>query len=468
VPAAKFQLDATASVGRILTESFKLRDMMQEAKRRPGVPWETAPDGRSEAMTRLLVTGASGYVGQRLCAVAAKHGWDIVVLGTAPAGRGIVRQLDWRLGDDTPSAIFDGVAAVVHLAHSWTSDDEHRVSSANINLTGTEKLAREAFAAGVPRFVFASTTSARPQALNAYGQIKFAIEERLFSLRMMGGQLSCARIGLVYGGTESGQYGLLSRLVRLSPILPMVALDRKVQPIYLDEVVAGVLALTARPAFSSSDRSVAISVLAGTDPIVFGDFLQILRRSHTGKGLILLPIPLWMALLVCDLTKLVPFVPTVDRERVLGLAGTSPMESARDLAALGVEIIPPTRRLAASSAVRRQTIAEARGMLAYVSGRRPLPKAAIARLVRAFDRDGMRPLWISRFVLNCPWLLRLFEPLGVRMDHRLAMRLHLAVMIAESIHSDGRHRTSLLSLLGLSVLEIATLPLRLLFGRIYA
>jgi nucleoside-diphosphate-sugar epimerase len=419
-------------------------------------------------MPRLIVTGASGYIGQRLCELAADRGWEVVVLGTAPSTGKIARSFDWRLGDYVPSAAFEGVTAVVHLAHSWNSDVEHRASLTNVNLSSAEKLARAAFAAGVPRFIFASTTSARPQALNAYGQIKFALEELLLALPEATGRVSCARIGLVYGGPERGLYGLLSKLVRLTPVLPMVALDRKVQPIYLDEVVAGLLALATGPAPSRDGVAAGVFVLAGPDPITFGNWLRILRRSHAGKGLALLPIPVWMALLACDLTRLVPFAPTIDRERVLGLLGTSPMESASDLAALGIDIMPPTGRFAALRTVRMQMIAEARAMLSYVSGEHTPPKAATARLVRSFDRQGALPLGIPRPVVICPWLLRVFEPLGARTEHRLAERLHLAVMVAESMREQGRRRPNIFSILSLAFLEVIALPFRLLLGRHYA
>ncbi len=413
-------------------------------------------------MSRLMVTGASGYIGRRLCALASDIGWDVVVLGRAPLDDRIVRRFDWRLGEEIPQSAFDGVKAVIHLAHSWNSDGEQRTSSTNINLAGTEKLARAALAADVPRFIFASTTSARPEALNSYGRIKYAVEKLLISLPTASNRVDCARIGLVYGGPEIGQYGLLSKLVRLLPLLPMVALNRKVQPIYLDEVVAGLLALAKRPATSIAP------VIAGPVPIAFGKFLQMLRRAHVGKRLILVPIPLRVALLACDLTSLAPFVLTVDRERILGLAGTSPMESTKDLADLGISIVPPIQRFARLRTPRRQLIAEARAMLAYVSGQPTVPRTSTARLVRALDRQGAQPLWILRFLLSLPWLLRVFEPFRVRMDHSLAMRLHLAVMVDESVCRDNRSRSNAVSLVGLAVLEVALIPLRLVLGRVYA
>jgi NADH dehydrogenase len=175
-----------------------------------------------------------------------------------------------------------------------------------------------------------------------------------------------------------------------------------------------------------------------------------------------------MALLGCDLTRLVPLVPTIDRERVLGLVGTSPMDSATDLTALDVEIISPTTRFGALRALRMQTIAEAKAMLSYVSGVSLPPKAATVRLVRALDRQGAQPLGIPRSVLNCPWLLRVFEPLRAPPGHRLAVRMHLAVMVAESMREQEHRRPNIPALVGLVVLEIIALPFRLLLGRRYA
>ncbi|MGO4139628.1 NAD(P)-dependent oxidoreductase, partial [Rhizobium brockwellii] len=90
----------------------------------------------------------------------------------------------------------------------------------------------------------------------------------------------------------------------------------KVQPIHLDEVAAGLLALA-----TGKDQPLQTFVLAQEKPISFAAWLRILRRGQ-GKGkLHFIPVPLTAALLACRLTKLLPLIPTVDPERVLGLAG---------------------------------------------------------------------------------------------------------------------------------------------------
>lgn len=436
--------------------------------RLPIVPATGELPGKAKmAPPRLLITGASGYLGRRLTELAAKRGYEVVALGTTPSAVA-ARNFSWRLGDEPPSEAFEGVAALIHLAHSWASDTKHGRRPENINLSGTEMLARAAIAAGVPRFVFASTVSARPEALNAYGRIKYALEQRLLALPEASTRLLCARIGLVYGGPETGQYGLLSKLVRLTPALPMIGLDRLVQPIYLDEVCQGLLALALEPLPPPADGLNSRFVLAGPEPMAFGNWLRLLRRAHTGKGIVFIPLPMRAALAACDLTRILPFVPTINRERVLGLAGTAPMGSAHDLAALKVAIFSPEKRLASLPSERRRIIAESMAMLSYVAGRR-LTTAAVARLVRGIDRQGGQSLGLPLLVLRCPALSRGLEPIRPRYTHRLAQRLHLAAMVVESMPDRDRpSRPRYISLVAQSLLEFAALPFRLMLGGLYS
>jgi hypothetical protein len=194
-----------------------------------------------------------------------------------------------------------------------------------------------------------------------------------------------------------------------------------------------------------------------------------LRRARTGTRLALLPVPISLALMACDLTRIIPFVPTVDRERVLGLAGAMPMASAADLAALGVVPADPAAKLATGRVARRRLLAEAAAMLRYVAGGPIRPAGSVIRLARALERDPAPGRALPAFVLRWPSLMRLLEPWRPSMKHGLSRRLHLAAMVAESPPSEAPIEAgSVATLTGQLALEVLVFPIRLLCGRLYA
>ncbi len=389
-------------------------------------------------MARLLVTGASGYIGRRLVEMARTDGHQLAILGR---GSGDLR---WSLGEPVPAGAFAGVDAVIHLAHSWAADAEGR---AGLNGDASEALARAALAGGAPRFVFASTNSARAEALNAYGREKFLTEGRLARLPGGASRLVSARIGLVYGGVPQGQYAMMRTLTRLTPLLPMIGLDRQVQPIHLDEVCAGLLALATRP-----DLSQPVYVLAGP-PMRFGEWLKLLRQAQTGDGMMLLPLPLGPVLALSRLG------PGSIRERLLGLAAASPMDSAASLEALGIVPADPARRL------DERPAAEGRALLVYM-GARPVTAAMMADLAEGMGRAGLAGLGLSGTLLRHPALLALFEPPANRPGHRLGTALHLASQVVAA-HQGERRRPGLIATGGLVLLDLLARPIRLLCGGRY-
>jgi nucleoside-diphosphate-sugar epimerase len=407
---------------------------------------------------RLVVTGASGYIGARFVERARGRGCEVVVLGSRPADTDVTA-VPWRLGEPPRLTAFLGATAVLHLAHDWMSDRLNGTGSGNLNLTGAEILADTARGAGLSRFVFASTTSARPEALNAYGKIKFAIEERLKALPWSEGRIFFARIGLVYGGPERAQYGLMSKLATL-PVLPMIGLDREVQPIHVDEVCDGLLALVLDP---PRDRQTV--VIAGPAPMTFGTWLRTLRRARHGRRLLVVPVPIALALKACDWSKWIPFVPTVERERVLGLAGAAPMPSGADLSALGLSLRDPVRALMDSRPARRRLIAESAAMLHYVAGAPVRSPGAIIRLARVIRRDPAFRRALPRVAVRWPALLRFIEPIRPATQHGLARQLHLAGMVAETLPTPQARRAPWWFSVTLQVaLEAVALPFRFVFG----
>ncbi len=283
----------------------------------------------------VLITGGNGYIGMQLVALALDKGYFVTILGRSPEGleASALRSFPWRLGDTVPFEAFisgDGhppVDAVIHLAHQWNAD---RPEADDENVVGTERLLHAVRAAGIGRFVFASSVSARADALNRYGRVKARITEML----SRPGE-AAARIGLVYGGPPAGMWGTLCRLVTIAPVIPMVDAHKGTQPIHLNDLCVGLIRMASVPSLSRKVYGLAAPV-----PIAFGAFLKILARERYGRALFVVPVPGRFALLLADLSASIPFGPAVDRERVLGLMGLPTIETAADLEDLGISLRP--------------------------------------------------------------------------------------------------------------------------------
>ncbi len=421
----------------------------------------------------IVITGATGYIGAWLLKGALARGWSVTVLGrTAGAASQHVRHVRWSLGEEPPAIAFQAfdaagpARAVLHLAHDWTGGAG---DSDDINPQATERLLVAARDAGADRFVFASTASARPDALNRYGRVKARIE----ALLTRPGELA-ARIGMVYGGPKKAMWGTLCRIATLAPVIPMISPHREVQPVHIDDLCEGLLRMAE---LDQPGRK--IYPLADAVPVTFGGFLKLVAAKVYGRPLAVVPLPLSLVLVALDVLSRIPFLPKVDKERVYGLAGITYVPSADALAELGLSLRPLADGLAAEMPMRRMLLAEAACLLAYVAGRRP-SAGMMRRYVRAVLQSGDRmPLALPGPVLRLPALMRLLDPLAVtgnKAVERARLRLHMAALLADTERPaqggcydyEGQGRSAaLVGLVRTAAVEGMSMPIRLLATRLW-
>jgi uncharacterized protein YbjT (DUF2867 family) len=109
---------------------------------------------------RVVVTGANGLVGSRICAALVERDATVRALvrrpGAAPALEGVEEQIGDFGDPDVAADVVEGASAVVTTVHPMGADREnqHRVA-----VEGTPVLARAARDAGVARLVHISTAA---------------------------------------------------------------------------------------------------------------------------------------------------------------------------------------------------------------------------------------------------------------------------------------------------------------------
>jgi len=278
----------------------------------------------------FLITGGTGYIGRRLVEMAQSQGHHVTLLGR-DTGDASLRTVPWRLGEDPTEVAFKSddwgkVDVVIHLAHDWNTNE----SGDEINLEGTRLLLDAARKNKVSRFVFSSSVSARPEALNCYGRIKARVETLLTET----GEIA-ARVGLVYGGAQEGMWGSICAMVKLSPILPMFGVNKPVQPIHVDEVCDGLLRLG-----TAENLDQPIYGLASPMAMTFGDFMRQVSLKIFHRNLYLLALPIPLILLAISVFNKIPGLPRVDKERILGIASLQHLPCSDDLLKLGMDIMP--------------------------------------------------------------------------------------------------------------------------------
>lgn len=233
-------------------------------------------------MLKLLVTGANGFVGQRLCNRLLSEGYHVrgaVRSSTASASlpeRIETVQID-TIGPTTDWAgKLDGIDTVIHLAarvHVMKETTDDPLSEFRyVNTAGTEHLACAAAEAGVRRLVYVSsikvngeqtigvpfTEHDEPAPEDPYGVSKWEAEQALQWISAESGlETVVVRPPLVYGPGVKGNFLSLLKWVQKGIPLPFGMLRNRRCLVALDNLVDVLVRCAERPQASGHTFLVA-------------------------------------------------------------------------------------------------------------------------------------------------------------------------------------------------------------------
>jgi nucleoside-diphosphate-sugar epimerase len=214
---------------------------------------------------KLLITGASGFIGKHLLSDHLKHDFDIRAAVRSPADLPCFTFVVGKIDGTTHwSDAVSGFDAVIHLAAYAHVTNPAKIDKALLqetNVQGTARLAQEAAKAGVKHFIFISSIGAMADSSNTilfadapckpttlYGQSKLMAEKELKSIAGKHGMdWTIIRPPLVYGPGNPGNMQRLLKLIRSGIPLPLASVRNRRSFVYVENLVDVIVACLGNP-----------------------------------------------------------------------------------------------------------------------------------------------------------------------------------------------------------------------------
>jgi len=293
----------------------------------------------------LLLTGSTGFVGSRLCEVAAEDGWSV---------RQAVRRI-YRMQDEVVvSDLIDktdwaealiNIEVVIHLAaRVHIMDDsvaDPLAEFRKVNTAGTFNLARQAAGAGVKRFIFLSSIKVNGEMTSVdqrfkpsdkyiptdfYGLSKYEAEQGLLAIaKETGMEVVIIRPPLVYGAGVKGNFSSLLKWMQRGVPLPFGAIHNQRSLVALENLVSFIICCIDHPKAANE-----IFLISDCEDVSTTVLLQKVATAF-GKKALLLPVPVSLMTLAAKLlgkgdvaTRLFSSL-QVDSSRARDLLGWKPV-----------------------------------------------------------------------------------------------------------------------------------------------
>jgi nucleoside-diphosphate-sugar epimerase len=250
-------------------------------------------------MSRVLVTGASGFIGQAVVAAFAKDGHTVRAATRRLPQKGFPDGIEVAQHGDLAQPIawrplLTGMDHVIHLAgiaHTGRGVDPAAYDL--VNRQATAQLAIAAAQAGISRLVFVSSIRAQngpaadhalterdpPAPTDAYGRSKLAAEE---AVRSSGVPFTVLRPVLVYGPGAKANFGLLVRAAASSLPLPVKDFVNRRSMLSIENFISALAFVLSAPTTIGQTYVVADPGM----PLRLADVIATMRQAQGRRPLI--------------------------------------------------------------------------------------------------------------------------------------------------------------------------------------
>lgn len=254
---------------------------------------------------KVLVTGATGFLGSHLCRELKKRNIDFCIISRNKSKNKWFIDNDIKVysldltKEDGFSSLPDDITTVINLAaatYSKNNKIDYRdsiVISKNISKWSKNN--------GVSHFIHISSVTVDYKYLGDYNKGKKLSEE--FLRRSQGLPLTVIKPSFICG-FGSGQQEKLNKLLKMLPIIPIFG-DNIKYPVYVDDAVSAIINCSERP-----DITIGKTYdIANTEGVSIKDFFR-LSAECLGKKPIFIRLPLMPIFIVLRaINRLFPSFP---------------------------------------------------------------------------------------------------------------------------------------------------------------
>jgi len=288
----------------------------------------------------VTVFGGSGFVGRHTVRLLARQGLRVRAAVRRPdlaghlqpmGGVGQIMAVQANLRDAASvRRAVEGADAVVNLVSVLAPNGRQTFQA--LNVEGARTIARAARDAGARVLVHLSALGAGPGSPGRYGQTKAAGEAAV--LETLPGAV-ILRPSIIFG-PEDQFFNRFASLAQSSPFLPLIGGQTRMQPVYVGDIAAAILA-----SLNGMAKAGTVYELGGPEVATFEDLMR-RTMDYAGQQRRFVVVPVWVAKLGAALSKPLPMSlrpMTVDQVSMLQadtVVSRKAIDEHRTLADLGV------------------------------------------------------------------------------------------------------------------------------------
>jgi len=278
----------------------------------------------------ILVTGGSGFIGQRVASRLTESGNSVRVLARGqrradqPSGVKVVRGN--VISAEGLSEAMSEVEKVVHLVAIIRESGSQTFEA--VIRQGTERLMEAAKVAGVKKFVYVSAIGAQDDPYYPYLHAKWAAER---AVALSGLKYTILRPSIIFG--EGDEFiNALAGLVRYNPVVPVAGDGKaKFQPLWVEDLVTCIVACLDEEAHGGQTLAVG-----GPEHLTYEEMLDIVTEA-LGKSRVKVHVPLAVMQPLAQMMEWVLPKPPVTRDQLKMLALDNITETDSMMRSFGVQ-----------------------------------------------------------------------------------------------------------------------------------